>query len=209
MLLDHAATIALAGDQTGYDQDIQHGLPGLQMVFGHLFGDVALLEDAYELLLGLGGGGIGMVDRDDFAGELHLDIARVQAAICQPGFQLLDLRRSPARHQAEEFPHGFIGHAHHLSVHVLGGGEQRDMVAQRLAHLHLAIGAGQDIQDDADIGLLTQEGHQLAGGGDDIEELVGAADLDIGAQRVGIEALHEGVKGLVQVNWRRHAPSAA
>ena len=39
---------------------------------------------------------------------------------------------------------------------------QRDVVAQRLAHLDHAVGAGQDAQDDADVGLLAQEVHQLA-----------------------------------------------
>ena len=44
------------------------------------------------------------------------------------------------------------------------------MVAERLAHLHFAIRTGQDAQDDGDVRLLAQVGHQLARGGFGIGE---------------------------------------
>ena len=64
------------------------------------------------------------------------------------------------------------------------------MVAQRFAHAHHAIGARQNAHHDPDIGQHIHALHQLAPSGDDVEQLVRATDLHIGAHVVGVISLH-------------------
>ncbi len=78
----------------------------------------------------------------DLAGEFHFYIAGVVFAACHAGFEVLDHLSRPTRHQSEIAAHGKIGDAHHLPVHILGGGIQGNMIAQGLAHPYHAVGAG-------------------------------------------------------------------
>ena len=118
----------------------------------------------------------------------------------QVGLQRGNLAGAPAGEQAHVEGHGFVGHAHDFAVHVLGRRGEGDVVAQGLAHLHLAVGARQQGQKDAHLGPLAEGFLQLATGHDDVEGLVRAADLHIGLQRHRVVALHEGVEELMQVN---------
>ncbi len=43
------------------------------------------------------------------------------------------------------------------------------MVAQRFAHLNLAVGSGQDAKDDGDVWWNPAGFHELAGGRHDVE----------------------------------------
>jgi hypothetical protein len=65
-LVKHTATSTPTGNQPSSDQNVQHGMPGLQAVNGHVIRDITLLEDAHEFLLGALGIRFGMVNGNDF-----------------------------------------------------------------------------------------------------------------------------------------------
>jgi len=81
------------------------------------------------------------------------------------------------------------------------------VIAEGLTHAHFAIGAWQDAENDPDIGFLPQRYHHLAGGSNDVEQLVRPTHLDVCIEVVGIVTLHDGVEELVQVDRLAFIPA--
>ena len=59
------------------------------------------------------------------------------------------------------------------------------------------------------LGFSPRKSISLRAAGDDVEELVGAAHLHVGAQAVGVVALHQRVERLVQVDGVAVLPALA
>ncbi len=158
------------------------------------------LIHALEMPLRRRHGGLAVVDGDDLSGQGHLGIHRMDRSALDLGHTRGHFGRLPARHQAEECRHGAIRHAHHFAIHVLRRRVEGNVVALRLAHLEDPVGARQDPHDHADVRQHTEGLHQFAAGGDDVEELIGAADLDVGPQVIGVVRLRQGIERLMQVD---------
>lgn len=78
---------------------------------------------------------------------------------------------------------------------------QADVVAIGLGHLAHAVCALEQRHGKRDLRLHAHLLHELAAG-EQVEELVGAAHLDVGLDLNGVEGLHHGVQKLVQSNRR-------
>jgi len=96
-------------------------------------------------------------------------------------------------------PQRLVGDAHQLAEQLVRGQADSDVVAQALAHPPHAVGPHEDRHRQGHLGrlppgLLEVAGHQEA------EELLGPAQLDVGADLDGIPALHQRVEALVQVD---------
>jgi len=94
-----------------------------------------------------------------------------------------------------------VWNAHELAVHIFRRGHNGDVIPQALAHLNLAVGAGQALpHDDCDLRPLAQRLLELAPGHNDIKQLILPADLDVGFLRYSIVGLHQGIEELVELN---------
>ena len=88
-------------------------------------------------------------------------------------------RAEPAR-EPEPVGHRLVAQAHHAPVHQVRLVAQPDEVAERLAHLVHAVGADEQRQREDDLRLLPERLLQVAAH-QQVELLVGAAELDVGA----------------------------
>ena len=95
----------------------------------------------------------------------------------------------PARQQG-------VGDRHGLAVHLLGRLGNADRVVERLGHLLAAIGPLEQREGQHDLGRLPVGALDLAGE-QQVEGLIGAADLDVGLERHGVVALDQGKEELV------------
>ena len=152
-----------------------------------------------EALLELGCRGVGRLcaveARDDLFREPHLDLARVT-----PRFDLLpplpDRRGGLEGKQVDVAPHQRVGDRHQLAEHLLRRLGDADVVAERLRHLLPAIGALEQRHGDDALRLLAEILLQLAAD-QQVEFLIGAAELDVGLHRHRVVALHQRVQQLV------------
>lgn len=96
--------------------------------------------------------------------------------------------------------HGVVGDAHDFAVHVVGVVVDADVVAVGFGHFFATIEADEDGEGHDD--LLGLALFFLAVAADeDVEELVGAAEFDVGLDFDGIPALHDGVLEFVEANF--------
>ena len=93
-----------------------------------------------------------------------------------------------------------IRHAHHLAVHILGGGVNGNVIAQGLAHLLLTVCAWNKRHQNGDIWTLSITLHHFSGSSKHIKELVRPTYLNINIQVMRIKALGDWVKHFMQVN---------
>jgi hypothetical protein len=90
-----------------------------------------------------------------------------------------------------------VQYRHELAVHLLGRLVDADGVAVRLGHFLHAVEAFDDRRHQDDLGFLAVTALQLASG-DEVELLIGTAELDVGLKRDGVVALGKRVEQLVQ-----------
>ena len=89
------------------------------------------------------------------------------------------------------------GIGHHLAEHVRRRVGEPDVVAVALAHLLHAVGALEQRQRQAHLRRHAELLHQLAAG-QQVEQLVGPAQLDIGLDGYGVVRLRHRIEELVQ-----------
>ena len=87
-----------------------------------------------------------------------------------------------------------VGHAHRAAEHLLRRRGQRDVVPERRAHL-VAVPRDEDRRRQRDLRLEPVGLHHLAAG-EQVVELVGAAELDVGLDRDRVVGLHQRVEQL-------------
>ncbi|ABA51107.1 hypothetical protein BURPS1710b_3413 [Burkholderia pseudomallei 1710b] len=133
-----------------------------------------------------------METRDDLLREHHLEVARVA-----PAFGLAaeprDLVEAAERQQLEVAPHQHVRDAHQLAEHVGRLLADADVVALRFRHLLDAVEAFEQRHRQDALLLLAVLLLQLAAD-EQVEFLVGAAELEIGVQRDRIVTLHQRVQ---------------
>jgi hypothetical protein len=88
---------------------------------------------------------------------------------------------------------------HHAGVHLERVHRDADVVAQRLRHLVVAVEAGQDRRRQGDLRIQTRVAHEVAAD-HQVEQLVGAAELDVRLHLDRVVRLHHEVEELVQVD---------
>ena len=103
------------------------------------------------------------------------------------------MRKSPV------LPHQVVGDGHEFAVHLRGGLVDADGVVERLGHLLHAVQSLEDGSHEDDLRFLAVVALQLAAA-QQVEFLVGAAELDVALKRDRIVALHHGVEHLVEAD---------
>ena len=141
--------------------------------------------------------GLVVVDGHNLAGESALGLVGVGLACRKRALHLVHLVDGQRRGQAVVARHQRVGNTHDLAEHLGRRICQPDVVAIGLAHLARAVGALQQRQRERDLRLHALFLHQLAAG-QQIEQLVVAAQLDVGFDHHRVVGLHDGVEELVQ-----------
>ena len=170
------------------------------MLLGEV-GELALLEHAVELGLGLVAGTGAVVGVAQVAAQSTLELIGIGRAVGQSSVDLVDLGRGERTGQTIVLANHLVGDGHGLAEHILGGVGQADVVAIGLGHLTNAIGALEQRHGERDLGLHTHLLHELATS-EQVEELVGAAHLHVGLDLHGVESLHHGIQELMQGDRR-------
>ena len=99
--------------------------------------------------------------------------------------------------ESEVLDHERVGDRHDLPEHVVRCVGQADVVAVALAHLLGTVGPLQQRQGQTDLGLHAELLHEFSAG-EQVEELVGAAELDIGGDHHRVVRLHDRIQELVK-----------
>ena len=121
------------------------------------------------------------------------------------GFETLDLVDRQVGRQPEVLVHQLVRDAHELAEHLVRGFGDPDVVAQALRHLLHAVRALEERHRHDDLRLLAVRALEVASD-DEVEVLVGAAELDVRLDGDRVVALEQRVEELAQ---RRSAcPSA-
>jgi hypothetical protein len=141
-----------------------------------------------------GGAGVlsvvgGVVAGDDFFAEGFFGVHGVEGGI-----------EFFAEEEEVVSGHEVIGDGHDFAEHIVGSIADADVVAVGLGHFLYAVGAFEEGHGEDDLlghifGLL----HIAAD--EDIEELVGAAEFDIGFDLDGVPALHDGILDFVEADF--------
>ncbi len=132
---------------------------------------------------------------DDLLRQHHLRVARI-AAGCALVPQPRDFRERAERQQLEIAPHQLVGDRHQLAEHLVGRLGDADVVVERLRHLVDAVQPFEQRQRQDALRLLTVVALQLAAD-EQVEFLVGAAQLDVGLERDRVVALRERIEEFV------------
>lgn len=150
----------------------------------------AALEDALEFGLGGVGVGGGVEFGDDLVAEplfvVHAAGALGGADGGEAGFVGVGQQFVVEGDDA-------VGERHNFAEHIAGRVLDGDVVAERLAHPADAVGAGKDGHSEDDLRALPDLLLQLAPD-EEVEELVGSAELDVGLDGDGVVGLEEGVE---------------
>jgi hypothetical protein len=157
---------------------------------------LALREDAHELLVGVRGGIGRVVERHDFPRQASLHIARVNPSLAPVALQRLNLLQRHIGTQHKVVPHQLVGQAHHLAEHLVRRLVDADVVAERLAHLLLAVQPNQQRHQEHHLRLLPVLALQVAPD-EVVEALVAAAQFHICLNRHRVIALTEWVEDFV------------
>ncbi len=113
---------------------------------------------------------------------------------------LASLGESPAgagarRAAARTSLHRAVRQAQRLAIDLLGGLVDADVVAQRLGHLARPVDAGEDRHRQRDL-LVDPVGALHVAPEQEVELLIGAAELDVGAHGDRVVGLHERIEQL-------------
>ena len=136
-----------------------------------------------------------MEARDDLLREHHLRVARI-AAVVALALQPRDLVQRAERQQLVVAPHQVVGDRHQLAEHLVRRLGDADVVVERLRHLVDAVEALEQRQRQDALRLLAVVALQLAAD-QQVEFLVGAAELDVGLERDRVVALRQRIEEFV------------
>ena len=115
----------------------------------------------------------------------------------QTALDFVDLVDRQRRGEAVVLHHELVGNGHDLAEHVGRLVGEADVVAVALRHLLHAVGAFKQRKREAHLRLHAHLLHELAAG-EQIEQLVGAAEFDVGLDDHRVVGLHERVEKFVQ-----------
>jgi hypothetical protein len=138
-----------------------------------------------------------VVELGDLPRQAALDVPSRRAALGRLGDELLHLVGAQIGGQAQVLRHQMVRDPHQLAELLLRRVVQVDAVVQALGHLLDAVGAAQQRHGHHDLAGLTAGALQLAAE-QQVEGLVGAAQLDVGLDGHRVHALHERVEELDQ-----------
>jgi hypothetical protein len=116
---------------------------------------------------------------DELAGEVHLHALRVLRAGGDGGLQRVDVVREEVRQERPPGPHHVVRDGHDLPEDLVGSLVDADVVPERLRHLLDAVEADEERGRHDALGGESVAPHQLTAD-EEVEELVGAAELDVG-----------------------------
>jgi hypothetical protein len=165
---------------------------------GHVFGYSLVPEHAVEFAFGPPGVLFRMVDGDDCPGELGLDCARVLTR----GESLPDpvqFRRGQIRAEGEVVENQLVRDRHRLAEHLVRRIGDADVVAVRLRHLELAVGADQQGHGYHYLWFLAELALEFAAD-QQVPVLVRTAEFDVGFDRDRVVALEQRVEQFVHVD---------
>ena len=145
-----------------------------------------------EALQRADGGGPVMETGDDFLGEAHLVIPGI-GALFTLALPALDGGHGLEAEQFHVAPHQFIGDRHQLAEHLVRRLGDADIVVQRLGHFLHAVQPFQDRHGQHDLRRLAIGFLHLAPD-QQVELLIGAAQLDIGLHGHGVIALDQRIQ---------------
>ena len=134
---------------------------------------------------------------DDAAGQLCLHLHWVRLAALDLAPSLCQLSRREVGEQLVVTPHQLVGDRHQLAVHLRRGLGDADVVVEGLAHLLHAVQPHQDRQQERHLRGVAVGALNLAPR-QQVELLLGGAQLDVRLQRHRVVGLQQGVEQLVQ-----------
>ena len=137
-----------------------------------------------------------MVGGHDVSSQLALHLVRMQLVVGEALLDTVDLVDRQRRCQAEVLDHELVGNGHDLAEHISRLVGDADVVAIALRHLLHAIGALEQRQRQAHLGLHAHFFHELAAS-QQVEQLVGTAELDVGFDDDRVVSLHDRVEELM------------
>mmetsp|Transcript_49010 Transcript_49010/g.115137 ORF Transcript_49010/g.115137 Transcript_49010/m.115137 type:complete len:407 (-) Transcript_49010:717-1937(-) len=199
-LLDHAQALARGGHQPGGLQHLgQAHRRAAELHRGDVVRD-ATLGAVVEIRLGRIGRRSAVEARGDLLGQRHLGVLGVAPRL-HLRLELGDVGDGLEGQQLVPLPHLHIADGQHLGEHGVGRLCDADVVVLGLGHLLDAVQPleqrhGQDALRLLAILLLQMAPHQQ------VELLVGAAELQVGLQRHRVIALHQRVEEFVHRNRR-------
>ena len=167
---------------------MEHELP-------YVAGDVVCLEDAVELRLSRLTGPRPVIEVDDRPREQPLGVDRPQLAGAQRACYLLDAVGMPAGRQLEVTRHELVGNRHQLAELLRRGLRDPHVVAQALGHLLRTVEPFEQRRRQDDLRLLPGVALQIPAH-EVVEQLVGAAELDVRAHLDGVGPLEQRIEEL-------------
>ena len=142
-----------------------------------------------------------VVRRNNVLRQVALAAVRMNLVGSQALFDSIDLIDRHGRSQTVVLHHQFIGNRHYLAEHIIRSIGKADVVAVALGHLLNAIGALQQRKRQAHLGLHAHLFHKLTAS-KQVEQLVGAAQLNICLDNHRVICLHDGIQELVEADWQ-------
>ena len=152
-------------------------------------GEVAFGEAGFPIVAGGFGILLAVVAGGDFRAELLFGLHGVEG-----GVALF------AEEKGVVAVHELIGDAHDLAEHVVGCFGDADVVVVGFGHLLHAVESFEEGHGHDDLLWLALLLLEVAAD-EDVEELVGAADFDVGADFDGVPALDDGVLDFVEADF--------
>ena len=123
----------------------------------------------------------------------------MHGAACHRRLERLHLRRRLVREEPVVPPHERVADGHQLSEHLTRCVRDPDVVAEALRHLLDAVQPLEQRRGHHDLRRQIEGRHDVAADVQ-VEQLIGTAELDVGAERDRIECLHERIEELVYGN---------
>ena len=161
-----------------------------ELHLGDVVRRLALDEDAIEAFGGSVRGVLSVVETHDLLRERTLQLLRREL-----GRETLDVRVVESRREPEVLAHQLVRDAHQLAEHLVGFFGDPDVVPEALRHLLHAVGAFEQRHRHHDLWLLVVRPLEVSSD-EEVEVLVGPADLDVGADGDRVVALQERVHEL-------------
>ena len=124
----------------------------------------------------------------------------MELVVGQAGLDLVDCRNGLGRCKTVVLHHKLVGDGHDLAEHVGRLISEADVVAVALRHLLHTVGALEQRERQAHLRLHAELLHKLATG-KQVEELIGAAELDVSLDNDGVVSLHDRIHELVKADW--------
>ena len=123
----------------------------------------------------------------------------MERTISKTRFDRVDLVDRFRGSKAIVFHHQFIGNGHDFAEHIVRFIGKANVITVALRHLLNAIGAFEQRQGETNLRFLVHLLHELTTG-KQVEQLVGAAQFNIGIDAYRIVGLHGGIEELVQAD---------